>query len=261
MEHLPLLTRPAKPKDSGLPKWPFVLAGLIFFGVLAAGNFFIDRSIPSEGDIVIRKTTEPLQVSLDVSKDAAPYPAGWSAFFDPTLMVLPNEQSYSKAYLLKSPAAPPATFDLSIQSKPYEFQRPYFRTSGAISPTRAGSWSKQDPALIVVTKETPLPEAAPMSLIGIYGELHSRTILSLPDFPKVTHSELLTPTEISIGVDSSGGVRMALLEKSCGDDRIDELGLKLAREASFAPVSPANDRLTWGWLRIAWAVDVKTQKP
>ena len=261
MESPPLLTRPADAKSEGVPKWPFVLAGLIFFVVLFVGNFFIDRSIPADGDISIRKTTEPLQVSLDVSKDAALYPSGWSAYFDPTLMILPNERSYSKTYLLSVPDVPPATFDLSIQTPSYQFQRPYFRTSGALAPSRAGSWSKQDPAQLIETSAQTPAEPLPLRVVGIYGNLLARAILSLPEFPKVTHQELLTPTEISIGVDGSGGVRMALLEKSCGDDRIDELGLKLAREVSFAPAAAPGERLSWGLLRISWTVDLKSSKP
>ena len=261
MEPPPLLTRPASTKDQRLPKWPFILAGLIFFILLFVGNSFVDRSIPAEGDIVIRKTTEPLQVSLDVSKDATRYSSGWSIYFDPTLMVLPNEQSYSKAYLLNAPNIPPAAFDLSIQTTPYQFQRPYFRTSGAVSPTRAGSWSKQDPALLIETPARPQPEMPWLSIVSIYGELQNRPILSLPEFPKVTHVELLTPSEISIGVDESGAVRMAMLERSCGDEATDDLGLKLAREISFAPAGQPVDRLSWGRLRVLWTVDLKLAKP
>ena len=261
MEPLPLLTRPTNAKDQGMPKWPFFLAGLVFFVVLFIGNSFVDRSIPANGDIAIRKTTEPLQVSLDVSTDADRYPSGWSAYFDPTLMVLPNEKSYSKAYLLNTPDAPPATFDLSIQTTPYQFQRPYFRTSGTVSPTRAGSWSKQDPALLIETPVPPQPETPQLSIVSLYGEMQSRPILSLPEFPKVTHDELLTPSEISIGVDASGAVRMAMLERSCGDDATDDLGLKLAREISFTPSGQPGDRLTWGHLRVSWTVELKSVKP
>lgn len=257
----PLLTRaPAKP-DAGLPKWPFAIAGLVFFGLLFTGNFFVDRSIPADGDITIRKSTEPLQVALDVTPTSSAYPSGWSTYFDPTLMVLPNEQSYSRAYLLKTPEAPAATFDLSIQTPPYQFERPYFRTSGAVAPTRAGSWSKQDPALLIETAPLPLPEKPDLSIVGIDGDLVNRPILSLPDFPRVTRTELLTPTEISIGVDASGAVRLALLDHSCGDDSIDELGMKLAREVSFAPVAPQGERLNWGRLRVSWTVDLKPSNP
>jgi hypothetical protein len=176
-------------------------------------------------------------------------------------MVLPNEQSYSKTYLQKRPNDPPATFDLFIQTPPYQFQRPYFRTSRAVAPSRAGSWSKQDPLLLIETPEPSRAETFPMSVVGIYGGLLDRPILSLPEFPKVTHQELLMPTEISMGVDSLGAVRMTLLEKSCGDDHTDELGLKLAREVSFAPLSSPGERLSWGQLRISWSVDLKANRP
>jgi hypothetical protein len=261
MERLPLLTRASDKRDPRLAKWPFFVAGLVFFVVLFIGNVFVDQSIPSEGDITIRKTTAPLKVTLDASTDAAPYPSGWSAYFDPTLMVLPNEQSYSRAYLLKAPQAPQAVFDVSIQTPPYEFRRPYFRTSGAVSPTRAGSWSKQDPALLLETAPEPRPEPPALSLVGVYGEILHRPILELPEFPKVTRSELLMPTEISIGVDGSGAVRMAILDHSCGDDQVDELGLRLAREVSFAPAASQGERLAWGRLRVSWTVDLKSAKP
>jgi len=261
MESPHLLTRPADAKVHGLPKWPFALAGLIFFVLLFVGNFFIDRSIPADGDIAIRKTTEPLPVSLNISKDAAPYPSGWSSYFDPTLMVLPNEQSYSRSYLLNSPNVPPATFDLAIQTPPYQFERPYFRTSGTVAPSRAGSWSKQDPPLLIETPAPAQTESLPLSVVGIYGGLQDRPILALPEFPRVTHPELLVPTEISIGVDGSGAVRMALLDKSCGDDAIDQHGLRLAREISFAPLASPSDRLVWGRLRICWSVELKANRP
>jgi hypothetical protein len=260
MEPSPLLTR-APAKNAATPKWPFVVAGLIFFGLLFTGNFFVDRSIPAEGDITIRKTTEPLQVTLDAPRPTSPYPSGWSVYFDPTLMVLPNEQSYSRAYLLKTPEAPAASFDLSIETPPYQFERPYFRTSGTVAPTRAGSWSKQDPALLIESPSIRIAEKPLLSIVGIDGDLSNRPILSLPDFPKVTRTELLTPSEISLGVDASGAVRMALLDHSCGDDAVDELGLKLAREVSFAPIAAQGERLNWGRLRVSWIVELKAPSP
>jgi hypothetical protein len=260
MQSPPLLSRPEKESGRGISKWPFILAGAVFVGLLVIGNLLVERSLPSEGAMPTRTTTEPLEVSLDISTTESAYPSEWAIYFDPTLMVLPNEQSFSRAYLLTSPRKQPVSVDLSVRSLPYEFKRPYFRAGGIVAPTKAGSWSKQDPTLVLEVRDTLPPEPPDYSVFGIYGEIQNRSVLSAPAFPTVKHTELLTPTEITIGVDSSGAVRMALLARSSGHEPTDELGLKLSRQASFAPGNAPTDRLSWGQLKIFWAVELKPTK-
>jgi hypothetical protein len=257
MPSLPLLSRPERESDRRLAKWPFLLAGAVFVGLIVLGNFWMDRAIPEEGGISKRSTTEPLEVSLDIPVTAASaYPSEWAVYFDPTLMVLPNDRSFSKAYLHKAPQRPAPHEDLSVASMPYEFKRPYFR-AGAVSPTIAGSWGKQDPNLLVAATPVPAADTASFSTLGVYGELQNRTILSAPVFPRVAQTELLVPTELTIGVDAAGAVRMVLVSRSSGSEATDELGLKLARQVSFAPVPNQGDRMSWGQLKIFWAVELR----
>ncbi|MBV9463300.1 MAG: hypothetical protein JO317_03630 [Verrucomicrobiae bacterium] len=245
----------AAPRPSSLPKWPLLAAVLGFFGVLLIGNWALERSLSTPSDAPAPGQSAPVEVSIEPS---APRDLpGWSSYFDPTLMVLPNERSYSKVYLNEQPSFSLPGVEVVIPTRPPEFSHPYVRASETVVPTQAGSWSKSEPLpLVAPVEEDSIPASGAGSLASLSGELLNRKVLHWPDFPRVSQNDLLPPSEILVGVDAAGQVKLVLLDKSCGNDSTDTLGLDLARTLSFVGNPAQGEALSWGRLKIAWSVDL-----
>lgn len=189
---------------------------------------------------------------------------------DPTLFVLPNRHGFSgpawmnvpslqdhlKEWTEPEPSPAPAPelgrtlneFVRDNVSRPFEVAR------------------KPEPQLAVMAFSTPANLLRTHSTYSVEGELGQRALLSPLKLGSWPAAEILTNSEVLVGVNPEGLVFSAVLLTKCGpkDDPVatqaDASALNLATSARFRPVGwigpkrPPNSptALTWGRLVFHW---------
>ncbi len=119
---------------------------------------------------------------------------------------------------------------------------------------------KPEPELEVVVPDANLGVAR--STLTVEGELANRPLLSQFQLPSWPGTEILTNSEVLVGVDARGeGFSSVLVEtKGSGSREADAAGLKFALAARFKPLRwtgpgqlpDAEKRLQWGRLIFHW---------
>ena len=185
-------------------------------------------------------------------------------FFDPSLMSLPNAHGFSSgAWRQKIEAAQrnlgwnqqPAFLDTAAPSQPHSLLEPTPLDAAVLSAAEKTEALSQEPSDSDAT--TPLVSVN-RSVFRALGALEHRMVVNTPTLPTVNNPMPLRPTQIRVGVGADGLILYALLDRSSGDDGVDEQALALARQIRFeAEHDSSTTSMAWGVLRFLWA----TQPP
>lgn len=178
---------------------------------------------------------------------------------DPTLFALPHPNGFAGAAWLRRP---------QIEFAPFRWTEPPRLL--ALSGDQLGATFQQHQDLkgfarlqietLPPPKLTPLPPpdltfiTARRSIISRGGELTQRRWLNAPtELPDWPAPDWLTNSVVQIWVEADGQtLSPALLLPGSGSKEADQLALKIARAARFAPLSSAAAKLTGGTLIFEW---------
>lgn len=184
--------------------------------------------------------------------------------FDPSLMSLPSAHGFSSgAWRQKIEAAQrnlgwnqqPAFLDTSTPSQPHSLLEPTPLDTAVLSAAEKTQALSQEPSDGDAT--TPLVSVN-QSVFRALGALEHRMVVNTPTLPTINNPMPLRPTQIRVGVGADGLVLYAVLDRSSGDDGVDEQALALARQIRFeADHDSSATSLAWGVIRFLWA----TQPP
>jgi TonB family protein len=175
-----------------------------------------------------------------------------TALENPTLFALPNPRDFASAVWLQMPGVTPPSFrwrepshwlPLAAGNLGATFHRFMQTNYFATYPLRF----KPPPKF----SEPPLPASpgpSQNSTLRVAGELSKRQLLDPIKPPALPYDDVLAPTIVQTRVDKNGRVVSVVLLTSSGLDTADQLALKLARAARFAPAP----RLTLGQLIFDW---------
>jgi hypothetical protein len=193
---------------------------------------------------------------------------------DPTLFVLPHEQSFSGAFWMKVPSReirvenPPEPLAwLPVSGQPFgmEFAR-FVQTN---STTSFQTIVQIEPALVMPDVPPAIPISMP-STLRIEGDLARRRLLSRVELPPQENRDLLTNSLVRLAVDARGNTLSALpFQPGCGSTNADQLALQIARTARFESIEPAGpDRLkqpkpnvTFGTMIFEWQTVPPASEP
>jgi TonB family protein len=189
----------------------------------------------------------------------------YAEVMDPSLMSLPNLKGYSRslwqqgapathrstapgvelAYL--EPGQSAALGTLLPQASLVEVMRATIEKPVS-SPTEFTDASITEPVTF-----------ATQTVFRLEGPLVARALAHHPVLPPIVAPAALRPTYLRIAVSTDGAVRYVTLLRSAGNEEADAKALALAEEFRFEPTNrPDNHDLTWGVLRLLWAVTLPT---
>ena len=97
---------------------------------------------------------------------------------------------------------------------------------------------------------TPLRSPIPTSMT-VSGPLAARSI-ERPFSAKISSTSPLSPMDFLVGVGADGKVRYRLLQRSSGDDPVDDAVALALRDISFAP---GDGEMTWGMMTVTLGDD------
>jgi hypothetical protein len=189
----------------------------------------------------------------------------WPGLDNPALFVLPNRHGFSGAawvqfqtpgYDPQNWTEPPRPLPLAIAQlggSLAEYARTNLASTFELVP-------KPEPQFEAVVPDENLGVAR--STLTVEGELAKRPLLSKFQLPSWPGTEILTNSEVLVGVDRRGNVLSSVLveTKGSGSKEADAAALKLAASARFKPLRwtgpgqlpDAENRLSWGRLIFHW---------
>ncbi len=189
----------------------------------------------------------------------------WPGLSDPTLFVLANRRGFSGGawlqfqspeYDLQPWTEPPRPLTLPVAQLGNDLAE-YVRTN-LDRPFELAA--KPEPAMQVVIPDENLGVAR--STLTVEGELANRPLLTPIQLRSWPNNEILTNSEVLVGVDARGSVFSSVLvaTKGSGSKEADTTALRLAANARFQPLRwtgpgqppDAETRLRWGRLIFHW---------
>jgi hypothetical protein len=193
---------------------------------------------------------------------------------DPTLFVLPHEQSFSGAFWMRTPSpqirveSPPEPLAwLSITGQ--QFGADFARFIQTNSTGTFQTIAKIEPNLIVPELPPATPISSP-STLRIEGDLARRRLLSKVELPPQESRDLLTNSLIRLAVDAQGNTLSALpFQPGCGSTNADQLALQIARNARFESIEPdgtgrnrkPKTAVTFGTMIFEWQTVLPSNEP
>jgi hypothetical protein len=191
--------------------------------------------------------------------------AAWPGLSDPALFVLANRRGFSGSawlqfqtpeYDLQPWTEPPRPLELPVSQIGSDLAT-YLR-SNSDKPFELAP--KPEPQMDVVIPDENLGVAR--SVLTFEGELARRPLLTPIKLPPWPASEILTSSEVLVGVDANGCVFSSVLAatKGSGSKEADAAALKFAATARFKPLRwtgpgqlpDAESRLHWGRMIFHW---------
>jgi TonB family protein len=180
---------------------------------------------------------------------ASEYSPELAALKDPTLFVLPHENSFSGAagrlaprpgYLAADWTEPLRWLPLPAEKLGASF-RQFVADNPAPAPTLTEKIAPKIPALDFPADFFPLPA---QSTLRIEGALAARPPLAPLELKSWPATDVLAASEVRVLVDAAGNVLSAILLASSGAPEADARALELARAARFEPLPDgARERL------------------
>ncbi len=239
-------------------QWCYAIGAAI---VIQVGLVFFFDGEPQPRPLPLRS---PANIYAAVDPWSAQFLDNLSALSDPTLFALPNLKGFSGSAWLRF--------------APLEHRLSDWTTTPCWLALDQ-SWLSDSFAALVATNVTeplligdkPLPRPtgldvpipnepfATQSVLRVEGELAGRPLLSSPDLPAWSSSELLSNTVVQLLVDADGYPLATALLAESGSKEADQFALKLATAARFTPLRPPDYtphprlRLAWGKLICQWA--------
>lgn len=189
---------------------------------------------------------------------------------DPTLFALPHPNGFAGAAWMRRPR---------LEFAPYRWTEPprLLALSGDqlgatfLKHRETNRFARIDLELETlppaeVTQFKPLDVTLPAnrrSRVSLGGDLAQRNWLNAPtDLPPLRAADLLTNSVVQVWVEADGQVfSPALLLPGSGSKEADQLALKAARVARFAPLTGAAGKLTRGTLVFEWQTMPQTNAP
>jgi hypothetical protein len=182
---------------------------------------------------------------------------------DPTLFALPHARGF--AGLAWQGASAPE-YAVAYWDEPNRWlsqdAAAMDRGFAAAREATTGSWyrvvaRKPPPRLrLTAVDEVPLPT---QSVLRVEGELARWFRVEEVTLPAIPHTNVLTHTEVQVGVDASGYVFSCIPLVSCGLRAVDAQALEFTRRLRLRPLDPTRTRvasrgaaLTWGRLQFRW---------
>lgn len=253
-------------KKSFRPKISIPLWTILFFLTLGAiwhlplwwvySNRTENRILRLEIPSVARDVRMVFQPSVPGTSNNLP------SWLDPTLYLLPDDRGFSKG--LRPAEFPKEEEWFLAATRPPDLSEPL-----RIEKNAAFNGNNPIPAWVFASSmekasnagRSPTSHenaASGESAWHVTGPIKERLIQPYPTFPHIHSSELLSPTLLRMGITSSGDPQFVILETGSGSDEADQLGIFFARNLRFAPrEEPANDPVTWGYLKILWQAGEK----
>jgi len=205
---------------------------------------------------------KPVAARAIVNVPALQFTTHWSErdqLADPTLFALPHPNGFAgAAWLRRRPIefAPfrwtesPRLLALSVSQLGATFQQHMATNHSA----RIELDNLPPPELTQLKPPDPRFSPVRPSRAGLGGELAQRRWLNAPtNLPPWPAADLLTNSVVRVWVQADGRVLSpALLLPGSGSKDADQLALKLARAARFAPLPAAATKLTLGALVFEW---------
>jgi hypothetical protein len=240
-----MIAAPVEPQSWPKRRWWMTVA-FVMLGQLGLIFWLTGR------DVVPRAAN--LQPSLILPAETA---AELPDLGNPTLFALPNRRGFSgPAWMDVSPLTHPA---LEWVEPPLWLTQNIAGLGGAftefISTNRVGSFQvvkHTEPQTEVMELYSPFDRLPTRSTVRVEGELVNRPLtssLTLTSWPATEN--VLTNSEVEIGVGANGRVFSSVLLAGSGSRQADNFALNLARTARFQSLVSAGD-LSWGKLVFQW---------
>jgi hypothetical protein len=198
-----------------------------------------------------------------VAVNGAPSDDFWDRLTDPRLFLLPlkplasfaaDQPSLDLNSNLGSQELPPAALPEIYQAAPAVVAPLEQRVEETMRPPRQ-PFQYAETAPAVATKTTSQWDAA----------LAARQPVGEPALPSPISDTDLTPTVLSVAVNSAGTVEHVLVEQSCGGDLgapiakdLNQQAVLAARKTRFQPVNQPG--LQWGRMTVFWDYSAKPQE-
>jgi hypothetical protein len=172
------------------------------------------------------------------------------ALEDPTLFVLPHQQSFSGAAWMK---IPPLEFRSESWSEdPRWLALPDEQLGAEFAGFMQTNFTDSFPNIVMLEPVLTFPELPPTepistpSRLRLEGALTRRRLLSIPALTNWAYADLLTNSVVQLLVDARGNTFSAvLLPPGCGFKEADSCALQIARTARFESIEPTGpDRAT-----------------
>jgi hypothetical protein len=185
------------------------------------------------------------------------------ALSDPTLFALPHFRGFSGDAWLTPPPPPNRAFEWTEEPRWLPFQQQEFartktdsKTNTALNAFEVISRFAPEPSSLVISAP---PQFREKSAIRIDG-LATRRLLSLPNLPSWSSTNVLTNTVLRVMIDAKGIPRSQTVLVRSGFSEADAYALKIARDLRFEPVpetpraaaNPSVPALSWTEVVFLW---------
>ena len=179
-------------------------------------------------------------------------------YFDPSVMSLPAARGFSGRAWQHAGAATPPGYEPdrapAFWALPANAAPPVLLAEKSIGElAQAGAeWTTVVPA-------NPAPVIVPVtnSVLAVAGALGGRRILQQPAMPVAPAGMPVRGARVLVAVTGDGRVRYAVVERSSGNEALDDAAVAALRQVWFAPESNADPlTVTWGAVRVVWAVRI-----
>jgi len=179
---------------------------------------------------------------------------------DPSLLSLPNPRGFSRQMWKHDAPAERAKTDWESAPAFLEAQNPRPFRSFVDLPKLADDLQEDAEKLEGESHESfpelvELPPGIDQTVVKFLGAIALRTVIQYPSLPTAKSHTPLRPTQVRIAVDPEGTVRFAMVDRSCGNQNIDQEALQISKNIRFDVQTINNDgMLTWGIAKFLWAV-------
>jgi hypothetical protein len=221
-------------------RWDFRLLACIGFSLLLhALSFYVFQVVYPPAATIFSAPTRISLLLPDSPENAALL--RWLETADPALMTrpLPVEQTSRTPALAYVPSFANAAAPL--------------REIDGVNPALLATRPDAGPVKVRRTPRTDTPRpavtsAAPRSALRLSGDLAGRAIRTQPEFDfKIKADSSIEPPVFLVAVNASGEVGYAFLQRSSGDNDINQACAALLRRVTF---EPGGKGLTWGFVTI-----------
>lgn len=193
---------------------------------------------------------------------------------DPSLMSLPSARGFSRQMWEKGMTVThrasewtvePAYLDVKLAAA----MPPLLEQPSLVEQVKATVGKRPAVSEEPVAEAVEVPVVLNQSVFRVAGPLAGRPVVRVPKLPVIPSVAPVRSTTVRAGVGADGVVRFATVEKSSGNEDVDNQAVTLTRQIRFEPQGTrdirgseiSEDSISWGLVKFLWATQPSAAPP